>query len=468
VTHSYSVAELSTLVAATLDEAFADDVWVTGEIRDINRSAAGHVYFQLVEPSSDPGVRPSAALAVVLFDQNRRAVNAMLRRARSVKMTDGVQVRIRATLDFYPPQGRLQLRMVGIDPFHTLGALEAEREQTLRALAAEGLLGRNAGVHFPSTPITIGVVTSAGSAAHADFVEEFTASGMAWRLLVADARVQGREAEASIVDAIDALVGRGVDVIALVRGGGARTDLAAFDSERIARAIAACPTPVVTGIGHEVDTSVADSVAARSYKTPTACAAALVAAGRDSLARADDLWAAIVVTLGDHLAEHTDRLRRCAAAVAAGTRRDLELGEQGAAVAGHRLQREATHALERSATDLDHVRTGIGGAGRHVAHRHDLELRRRSDVVSTRANAAVDHADRILSGHEAHAGVLDPGRALARGWSITRTVDGRIVRATDDLDRGAELVTTIADGRIESVVTEVDPDPPNDPGDPDG
>jgi exodeoxyribonuclease VII large subunit len=452
VTTSYTVGELTEQLGEALAQRFPDDVWVTGEIRDLSRSAAGHVYFQLVEASPTSPQRVDASLAVVLFDANRRAVNAMLKRTKSVRMTDGVQVRIRAEVVFYPPQGKLQLRMVGIDPRHTLGALEAEREQVLRALSAEGLLDRNAQQPFPLVPHTVGLITSVGSAAHADFVHELELSAMSWRVVVADVRVQGRRAEVSIGAAIEELDQRDLDVIAIVRGGGARTDLAAFDHETIARAIAACSTPVVTGIGHEVDTSVADAVAAVAYKTPTACAAALVSLGREALARGAELWAAIDTRAGVLLDAETARLRRHAGLVASSTRHGLDAGARATDVARHRLAREVEHALGRSTVELDHRATQLAGAGRRHLRHVEADLDRRVSALVARTPLVLEHLERSLAGHEARARALDPARALARGWSITRTPDGRVVRSIADAEPSHELVTQLADGSVVSRV----------------
>ena len=133
-------------------------------------------------------------------------------------------------------------------------------------------------------------VTSVGSAAYEDVLGELTASGIGFRVLVADARVQGNGAEASMLRALHALRRCSCDVVLLVRGGGSRTDLVAFDGERLARAVAAMPAPVFTGVGHEIDDSVVDRVAAASYKTPTACAAAVVELARDAVSRTEATW----------------------------------------------------------------------------------------------------------------------------------------------------------------------------------
>ncbi|MEZ5133683.1 MAG: exodeoxyribonuclease VII large subunit [Acidimicrobiales bacterium] len=294
------VSELLDAVAAVVDDAF-DEVWLEGEIRsrrDLRVGGAGpygarHVYFDLVEPSDDLDRPPVAAISVKLFDSARRRVNAELKRHGSIRMVDGVRVRIRGRVGIYAGRGRVELQMTGIDPGFTLAQLASSRDLVLRALAADGLLDANASLPFPVVPTHIGLVTSAGSAAHADFVHELEVSGLGWRVSLADVRVQGPRAAREVAAAVRELSGRGVDVIAVVRGGGAQTDLAAFDAEIVARAIAGAAVPVLTGIGHEIDTTAADAVAHRAHKTPTACAGSLVATAHAVHRHAEDTWRAV-------------------------------------------------------------------------------------------------------------------------------------------------------------------------------
>ncbi|MYH43785.1 MAG: exodeoxyribonuclease VII large subunit, partial [Acidimicrobiaceae bacterium] len=253
-----TVGELAQMLRWTLDEAFGSGVWVAGEIDSITRARSGHVYFDLVERSerAEPGAPPVASVSVVLFRDDKDRVNTVIKRhGNAIRMDDGVSVRIQGMLDFYAPRGQLQLRMIAIDPAHTLGALAAEREALLKALAAEGILSRNAGVALAPVPLRVGLVTSAGSAAHADMLKVFATSGFAFKVFEIDTRVQGPDAPAEIAAAIGAAAGATVDVVVLARGGGSRTDLVAFDHELVARAIAMCERPVFTGIGHEIDRS---------------------------------------------------------------------------------------------------------------------------------------------------------------------------------------------------------------------
>ena len=274
-----------------MDEAFGSGVWVSGEIDSITRPRSGHVYFDLVErpQRAEPGAPPIASVSVVLFRDDKERVNATIKgHGNTIRMANGVKVRVQGMLDFYPRRGQLQLRMIAIDPAHTLGALAADREALLKALATEQILRRNAGVALAPVPLRVGLVTSVDSAAHADMLKVFSTSGFAFQdPSRSTLRWQGADAPAEIAAAIGAVAGAGVDVVVLARGGGSRTDLVAFDHELVARAVAMCERPVFTGIGHETDRSVADETAHTACSTPTAAARAVVQRVEDWLERLD-------------------------------------------------------------------------------------------------------------------------------------------------------------------------------------
>lgn len=449
---TFTVAEVSQVVGHAVTRAFPEPVWVRGEIRDLTRSPSGHVYFNLVDPADGGGAAPPL-LPVTLFVSDREAVNRTLYRAGAGRMTDGVEVRIRGTIAHYAQRGSVQMRMTSIDTEFTLGRLAAERDRILRVLAAEGMLERNGALPFPAVPLRVGLVTSVGSAAHADFLHEIEAPGFAFHVLVADARVQGAGAEASLVGALDAVCAAGAEVVAIVRGGGSRLDLATFDREVVARAVAMAPVPVITGIGHETDETVVDRVAAAAYKTPTACAAAMVARVAGFVRSLDGAAARLsgvtrrATTLGTRrLDDGSARLRR-AAAVALG-RRNVEIGNRA-----RRVGRGGVVAIRDSHQAVaGKGRRVVAAAGRHQVHR-DMEiqaLRARLGAgprAVARSAAAVDSA-------EARVQSLDPRRALARGWSITRDGKGRVVRASSAVAPGELLATTVFDGVVTSRVEE--------------
>jgi exodeoxyribonuclease VII large subunit len=409
-----TVGELAARIARVAAQAFPTDLWVSGQIRNLKRSANGHVYFDLTEPCA-MGATPRSLVAVTLLAPERALVNNQLKRAGgAVRMEDGLEIRIQARLRWYEPRGVLQLRMSAIDPEFTLGRLKADRDRVLAALQAEGLLDANGAHRLPAVPLRVALITSTGTAAHADVTAELAGSGLAFSVWLLDVRTQGADAAAQVVAALsrvsDAVraASRAVDAVLLVRGGGATTDLAVFDDEALARAIAATPVPVLTGIGHEIDRSVADEVAHTALKTPTAAAGALVHQVRAYLARLDQAW---------------DATRRAALA----TTGDAE----------HRLG----------------LRTGrIARGVERTLRAHEVRLDGAEARVSRGAGRALHRAERDLQGLAARARAHDPALALARGWTITTGPDGRAVRSVTALAVGDRLVTRFADGHATSTV----------------
>jgi exodeoxyribonuclease VII large subunit len=400
---TYRVSELADAVNQVLKRGFRDGIWVRGEIEGLQRRGNGHLYFNLSE-ESDTG---KATVPVALFANVAVRLRALLNRHR-LRLENGLRVRIHGTLDFYAPQGRLSLKMDGLDPTFTLGQLAAERDRVLQSLTAAGVLERNGRLRLPVAPVRVGVVTSLSGAAWHDFRHELEASGLSFHVTVVDGVVQGPTAPAAIVGAIRRLGRKTVDVIVIIRGGGSRTDLATFDDERIARAIATCPVPILTGLGHEIDRSIADEAAHTALKTPTACAAHIVERTRRYLDAVESAYSGVAVhavrALDDGERRLTDRARR----ISSRTQTAVELADQ-------RLTHHAANLARRLPRCLDDL-------GNDLAH-----------------------AEARIRAH-------DPQRALARGWSITRTADGRLVRDAASLAAGDAIVTTLAGGDVRSRV----------------
>ena len=455
--------ELGEAVAASLRVAFPDEVWVRGVIRNLNPGRrGGTVWFDLVEPAQDGDTsRPvQASVPVVLFDMARRRVNARLTDAGgSVRMTDGTEVRLRGRITYWDRGGRLQIQMSDIDPSFTLGRLAADRERLLRALAAEGLLDRQAGLRRPEVPLRLGLVTSAGSAAEHDVLDELRRSGLGFAVVKADVRVQGTRAARSVAWGLRAVAARGVDLVLLVRGGGATTDLAVFDSEAIARAVAGLDVPVLTGIGHDIDRSVADDVAHAAYKTPTACAQAVVADVRAVEQRTVEAWLGVAAAARRHGRRQAERLRACGRSVAVATRQGLAAADRDLAARGDRLGRSASGALARSTALLDRATGHVESGGRAHLRTHEAAMAAATARLVQRAPRVAAAAGRRLDAVETQVRAYDPSRTLARGWSITRDARGRVVRSPVALRPGDTLVTTVAEGEVRSTVDTVEDEP---------
>ena len=400
-----SVSEFIKSVNRVLSREFSPGVWVQGEVvkwRVVGRNA----YCQLVENKSGKSI---ASLDLSFFSSDLVRVNNMLREHR-VAMEDGIKVRVYGKPKIWVKAGKFSLEVTSIDPRFTLGDMQATRDELVKKLKSAGLYDENRNREFPDLPLRIGVITSMGTAAWHDIHSRFEASGLPFQLKVANVRVQGDVAVPQIVDALWALGARDdIDVIMMVRGGGSKTDLACFDAEAIAVAIAQSPLPVVTGLGHEIDVSIADEVAHAHYTTPTACAAALIDRVQAMVDAAESGWQSI--------ARHTRGL--------------LDVAEARLLERAGGIRTMAVGAVERANTRLALV----------------------TQQIATRPGAILSSAERNLSVFDARTRLLDPVNTMARGWSITRAADGSTLRSTKQVKEGETLVTTVADGTITSTVT---------------
>jgi len=427
---TYTVGELADAVNGALRRSFGDGIWVRGEIQGYGERN-GHAYFRLVES----GDERKAVLDVSFFANVRMRLRPLLQRHR-LRLADGMKVRVFGALDFFAGNGRLSLKMAGIDPRYTLGEMAMQRDEVVRRLVAGGLYDANRQRRLSPVPLRIGLVTSVDSAAWHDFMHQLKQSGHGFGIRVVDVRVQGELAEEMISAAITTLTRRNdVDVIAVIRGGGSRTELAVFDSEAIAVAIASAAVPVFTGLGHEIDRSVADEVAHTAFKTPTACAVALVERVQEFAQRAEEAWAgvearstAIVERAGSGLIDRARRIQQ--RTVGAVERSDQRLGDRSSRVT-RAVQRGLVLAEQRLSADAE--RLG----------------RRSLRIAASQTELVQQYASRVR--------LLDPVHALARGWTLTTSADGRLVRSANDLSPGDEIVTRFADGRATSRVVATTP-----------
>jgi exodeoxyribonuclease VII large subunit len=428
---TYSVGELAEAVNDALRRGFSDGVWVRGEITGWN-DRGQHAYFTLVDDADGPGNgRGRAVMNVQFFANSRMRLRPMLQKHR-LRLGDGMKVRVFGYLDYYAPTGRIGLKMTGIDPKYTLGDIAQSRDEVIRRLVADGLLDANKQRHLSPIPLRVGVVTSVGTAAWHDFHDELQRSAIGFHLTVVDTRVQGEFAERSIAAAVSTLGRRSdLDALVLIRGGGARNDLAVFDAEIIARAIAGSPVPVLTGLGHEVDRSVADEVAHTMLKTPTACAGELIARASRYCAACEESFAAI---------------RRASTVSLAAATVDLSH-------TAHRIARRTHAAVERADERLGMRVTALRRSAPAVVVRAERGIEDRGERILDRAETLLHRAGDRLDVTAARVAALDPAIQLARGWSITRGADGRVVRSIGDVDPGTMITTAVADGRITSTVT---------------
>jgi exodeoxyribonuclease VII large subunit len=446
---TYTVSQLCGEVKSFLNEAFGS-VWVAGEAQRVRPSQRGHLYFELVEKGEADEI--VGKVEAVIWKNDLARVKRLLA-GSDQQIADGMQVRCRGGLDFYGPTGRAQLCVREVDPVFTLGLLERRRRETLAALAASGLLERNRALTLPDLPLRLALITSSGSAAYHDFLSSLRESGYGFQVVLLHASVQGRDAEREVVSALAALAGLPVDCAVLIRGGGSRSDLAVFDSRRIAEAIAASPLPILTGLGHEIDQAIADLVAHTALKTPTKTAEFLIEAVRKREERLVELRRAILREAMEPLRNAHEALGRA--------ERGIDLARMRLTAAGSQLN-ELSRAFVRMGRNV--LRAAIrreaeisgrftGAARRRVAagERGRLALGER---LAAAARGRLREMDVRLDGLSRLCSQLAPERTLERGFTLTRDDQGRVLRRPDQVAAGDRITTRFASGELLSRVEE--------------
>ncbi len=424
---------------------------MVGEVQRPRASQRGHLYFELIEKGERDAI--IAKLDAVLWRTDHLRVRQTLACSQQ-EIADGHEIRCRCEIDFYPPGGRVQLVVREVDPFFTLGQLELRRRETLAALAAAGLLDLNRGLELPAVVLRVGLVTSTGSAAYHDFLSGLTQSRFGFQVFFCHATMQGREAEAEIVTALALLATLKPDVIVLVRGGGSRTDLAVFDSRTVAEAIARCPLPVLTGLGHEIDAAIADRVSHRALKTPTEVAAFLV----ERLERADNVvtsWEQVLHQKGKlRLERAASRLERVAQGVRISRLSLLRASGQVRDVtrAFELLSRQRLQVAQRWWAQVQ-ARLPVS-CNRLLERQREQPMRTTERLVGL-AQGRLREVRTRLDGLARLCDELAPARVLARGYSMTFNQTGTLLRRPEQVRPGESITTRVFGGTFQSRVEEI-------------
>lgn len=395
-----SVSEINEAISMAVSEAFSEDIWVKGEIQRLNFHSSGHIYFTLVDAgkSSAPSTIP-----VTLLKWSASQIKGDLREI----LAEDREVRLKVRPDFYAPYGKMSLQVSDIDTSFTLGNIALARRVLLEKLEKEGVLRDNALLPLPQLPINLVLITSVESAAYHDVIDQLRLSEIGFNIKVINALMQGHGSVVSVVSALKHSKKYSPDVILLCRGGGAKSDLACFDTEEVARAIIAMDVPVLTGLGHQIDVSVADLVAHISLKTPTACAQFLI----------------------EHVREATEVIDSLAEEIKDKTFNVLQTKETRIANISQRIA-ETSYLLDQCEIRLEGYKISIKSSVKTaLARAHEQQTFFKAILKSS-----------------------DPARILERGFSLTTDTKGKIVRSVKDVSDGDILSTRVVDGEIKSTV----------------
>jgi len=433
-----TVGQLNRAVAGLLERSIPP-VWVSGELSNLTRASSGHWYFTLKDAT--------ASVRAVMFRGRNQFVD--------FAPANGDRVEVRALAGLYEARGDFQLNVEQMRPAGA-GDLFQQFLRLKAKLEGEGLFEPARKQALPASPRCVGVITSPKAAALRDVLSILAARAPQVPVVLYPAAVQGAQAPGELVRALAAAVARAeCDVLLLVRGGGSIEDLWAFNDEALARAIAACPIPVVSGVGHETDFTIADFVADLRAPTPTGAAASavpdriqLLGALERERHRLMQAWQRTAQQREQRLDTATRLLRPPSLLHARQGARVQQLAQRLAG-ALERLGAERAARLAALAAALRVPDSAVRGARVTALER----------ALAAAARARVEAASRRLAHAGAALDLVSPRGVLARGYAIVTGPDGGIVRDAARLASGDAVAVALAKGGFEARVTVTDPDP---------
>lgn len=453
-----TLRQLNTLVRQTLKSRFATPLWIRAEISELRVASTGHCYLELIEKDASSRT-PTAKARGIVWSRSWPGLKQRFEEATGQQLTAGIKIQAEVTVEFSEIYG-YSLTLVDIDPTYTLGDLARRRREILRQLEEEGVLTLNKELPLPLLLQRIAVISSPTAAGYGDFLRQLEENpyGLAFRVELFPALMQGEGTEQSLLDALGRIADRReeFDAVVIIRGGGAVSDLTGFDTYLLAAACAQFPLPLITGIGHERDDTVIDLVAHTRVKTPTAAAQFLITHQRSELDRLASLAQALQTLTQSRLHDAHQCLQATGERLA--TQVPRFIARQQALLA--RLQMEAlshTHALLRKNRLL---LTGLTYDASMRFHRRIEAERKRILPLAPR----LEHTTRQLLLNQRHLLDLatqkvhnaDPAQILKRGYSLTLR-EGKIVTAASQIHPGDRITTRLKDGSVASRVEEVSP-----------
>lgn len=394
--------------------------WVVAEIAELRVAAKGHCYLDLVEKHDHEII---ARLRANIWAYQYRNISSWFESVTSEPLRSGMEVLCRLSVNFHAVFG-LSLTITDIDPAYTLGAREKKKRDTIERLRLEGILDMNKMNSLPLVPQRIAVISSPSAAGYGDFINQLESNGFGFkfRLELFPAVMQGDEAPASIISALYRIADREdeFDLVALIRGGGAQLDLDCFDNYDLCAHLAQFPLPVLTGIGHDRDETIADLVAHTKLKTPTAVAEFLIEGMRAFLER---------------LRQNTKRLERMTLAI-------LKQMESELAYFLLEARNKAIFRLLQEAGILDASQATLSRIAFNKLKMESQRLPGFSSRIQKALITFLKFENRKLEGYETKVGLLDPKRILEKGYALA-TINGKNIVGIEHLIEPGEEVRII-------------------------
>ena len=427
--NTYTLYQLNQAIKESLKLVIPDTNWVRAEIHNISTNYSGHCYIDLVE-KSEFNDQIIAKQRATIWASTYRVLAQKFQQATNSSLQAGMKVLVEVLVEFHELYG-LSLNVKDIDPTYTLGELQRRRLEIIQRLKNCGLIDKNKRLPMPRLVQRIAVISSPTAAGYADFVHQLQNNphGFAYDITLFPAIMQGTQTEESILVALDKIFHSSFDIVVIIRGGGATSDLQAFDSESLAERCANFPLPIITGIGHLRDETILDLVAYLNLKTPTAVAEYLISRtlelDMELLSLGERLQKSVIL----RLEQEKNLLTSLSSYIPQYALRLLASSDNKLTSLQHRIELKTADFIAKNRTLLDRREEQIKVLAPNLLKTKQSQL----DILQTKLQ------------------LLDPQQLLKKGYSFT-THNGKLVSSTTQLASGDIITTTFADGTVDSVV----------------
>ncbi|MFO7932596.1 MAG: exodeoxyribonuclease VII large subunit [Bacteroidales bacterium] len=422
-----SLSQLHQHIRDVLKKGFPDRYWIVAEILELHVNRSGHCYLEMIEKSGKDDSILARARATI-WSSRYSMLRPFFESSTGTVLKSGIKILFRASVEFHPVYG-YSLNINDIDPGYTIGDLARKKQEVIRKLREQGVMEMNRELPFPTVPQRVAVISSETAAGFGDFMEtiENNQHGFRFETRLFPAVMQGDEAVPSMIAALEAVFVQvtGFDCVVLIRGGGSRADLECYNEYELAYFITQFPLPVLTGIGHERDETVADLVAYRGLKTPTAVAEFLV----------DRLLA-----FEFHLSSLHERMTKVVKRI---VQYQVALLERYAADVQHLSRAYMYKKKEYLEQSLRMLRRETGS---YIAGRRD-QLDQSLRMLRRETRNYLSRKKERLSGLEKQVELVNPENILRRGYSITLR-NGRALKSVRKVTPGERIETWLSDGQI--------------------
>lgn len=445
--------ELNNRVKQVLKKGFSDTVWITAEITEIQLNNSGHCYLQLADKKeADDSIVATARGTIWAF--TFRILRPYFETTTGRSLSKGMKVMLNAEVVFHELYG-YSLNIRDIDPTYTVGDLERKKREILNQLQQEGIINMNKELEFPLLPKNIAVISSPTAAGLGDFMNQLEKNpyGYHFHIKLFPAIMQGDKTADSVIAALDRIYEYEsvFDVVVIIRGGGSQTDLSCFDSYDMAANIAQFPLPVIAGIGHERDETIADRVAHLRVKTPTAAAAFLLEVFRDREGKLEGIQNEFVAGIQELLHEQHLRQLKAVSGFKQSVQALLTCKTTRLQLYSQRLEHASESYIRSQLAAFEQLKSRVDNRTVLLFDRRHNKLESVGGTVRQKVLRIMDDHRRRLELASNTVKYVDPKKVLERGYSVTR-LNGKAVKDAGQLKKGDVLETEVAKGKIESEV----------------